>query len=432
MSGQIVVRQRRTETQGQTLQGTLFEHIDAATGRRHNVNMVSLYDLAPKYVFDSPESKANGQSAHGLEPKDAAVQDDRLPMIHRQFSFADQIYHLTVVPARIQRRVKGKDGRFVRDADGTHVVEEIDAYPGEREQIIEDVIRKLASDPSRLSVDNGEAILRFSLYEVWQELRSVRHTLSIPEIKEALMVMRRCTIQIERRGRRKVMMDSGIFAGLGLRQRPSEVDDADDASILDDESGDAETFVQFNMMLREAIRRVDWHSISYEALMKIRNPFSRWLFKRIAETLRQDPSQSVVHITARDIIRDSGMSEWSRFRDMRLRIHDVVKALADVQIGALDRIEIEEIKEGRKYVDVEYTLSPSQSFLDQIRRAVAERVVNERELSLVVNNEDLDEAGRPKRFVPVTPETASQSRRRRRAALPSAGDGQMPLLDVVK
>jgi hypothetical protein len=280
-------------------------------------------------------------------------------------------------------------------------------------------------------VDNGEAVLRFSLYEVCQELRAVRHTLSIPEIKEALIIMRRCTVQIERRGRRKVMMDSGIFAGLGLRQRQNDLDDVDDASILDDDSNDAETFVQFNMMLREAIRRVDWHAISYDALMKIRDPFSRWLFKRIAETLRQDPSQSVVHITARDIIRDSGMSEWSRFRDMRLRINDIVKALADSQIGALDRLEIEEIKEGRKYVDVEYALYPSSQFLEQIRRAALERAVNERELTLVVNNEDLDETGRPKRFVPVTAEVAKQSRRRRQAALPSGGK-QVPLLDVIQ
>ncbi|MCM8735343.1 hypothetical protein M5E06_14325 [Azospirillum sp. A1-3] len=50
----------------------------------------------------------------------------------REFVFNDKIHSLTILPARIERRVKN---------GGNDVIAEIDAFPGE--QVVQKVIRRL-------------------------------------------------------------------------------------------------------------------------------------------------------------------------------------------------------------------------------------------------------------------------------------------------
>lgn len=324
----------------------------------------------------------------------------------REFVFNDKSYSLKILPARIERRVK--DG-------STEVVEEIDMFPGEKEQVVEEVIRRLAAEKARLSTgDKDSIVFKFTLYEVMQELRRVKHTLSLPELKEALLVLRRSTIVIAEKGGKNALLDSSVFPQLWMRNQDVN------AGGSPDENGraDVETAVQFNWMVENTIRSVEQQRISYEWLMRIANPFSRWLFKRVAFTLlqRHHQDRSSIEITAREIMRDSGMTEWARWSNMLRWISDIVDVLK--KVGALAEVEREVIKVGKRHDDIIFRLRPSDLFLHQIAEAHRVSAWNRREIARAADAEQA-----PGSFVRVEARDLADTRRRRKAELVSISEG---------
>lgn len=138
----------RMAASGEIAQLNLWE-----VSSRVRSNMVALYDLAPRFSF--------GKSGDGKNRKD---------ILERDFSFGGAGYRITLKPTRM----KENDGR------------QVDKLLAEREQIVEEVIRRLACSRGRLSlyetvVARGRAGSRnqfnvrfaFSLHEVRQELSRV-------------------------------------------------------------------------------------------------------------------------------------------------------------------------------------------------------------------------------------------------------------------
>jgi hypothetical protein len=214
---------------------------------------------------------------------------------------------------------------------------EVDRYLGEREQIVEEVIRRLASNPNRLTiVGDNKVRFPFTLNEVRSELKRVKHTYSLNEIREAITPLNELRIRIEETDSRKSpLLSAAAFPVMGMRKKGDD--------------GDRETFVEFNPLVADAIRTLAFRQITYEILMEIRDPVARWLLKRLH--LEISESGDAVHsMTATDIRRDSGMSEWKTTRNLLRRVSQAVHLL--VQKNILDRVEIEEQKNGQRKEDI--------------------------------------------------------------------------------
>ncbi|HEY0835931.1 MAG TPA: plasmid replication protein [Azospirillum sp.] len=383
------------------LQFAFFE-IDEPDDAKRTTHFVGLYDVAPKWVFfasDVARSNGRKRAANAAEVTEPEPGKSRfLRQVKREFVFNDKTYSLKILPARIERRIK--DG-------ANEIIEEVDAYPGEKEQVVEEVIRRLAAEKARLSSGEKDSIVfKFTLYEVMQELKRVKHTLSLPELKEALLVLRRATIVIAEKGGKNALLDSSAFPQLWMRNQDIN------AGGSPDENGrtDVETAVQFNWMVENTIRRVEQQRISYEWLMRIENPFSRWLFKRVAFTLLQSQDRSCIEITAKEIMRDSGMTEWARWSNMLRWISDIVEVLK--KVGALAEVEREVIKVGKRYDDIIFRLRPSDLFLHQIAESNRVSEWSRHEMARVTGRPEL-----PNTFVRVDARELAEARRRRRTAL---------------
>src|SRR5689334_24191724 len=84
--------------------------------------------------------------------------------------------------------------------DGRDFIE-VFRYPSEREQLVEQVIRRLAMERSRLALvgdGHDRVLLQFSLHEVRRELRAVNHGLDGNEVREALTILARSRIIISK------------------------------------------------------------------------------------------------------------------------------------------------------------------------------------------------------------------------------------------
>lgn len=279
-------------------------------------NMVALYDIAPRFCFDTREGGENSRK-----------------LIEREFTFADKRYRITLKPTR------------VRTPDGAIV----DRYLGEREQIVEEVIRRVASKRSRLRLhDGGKVRFPFTISEIREELSRVRHSYSFGEIREAITLLNevRLVIQdLDAKG--SPVLSSAAFPVMALRRK----------------GDDLHSFVEFNPLVADAIRLLDFMQVDYDTLMELRDPVARWLLKRLHNEIAVS-RQCVQQMTATGIRRDSGMPEWKTTRNLLRRVSQSVEVLRD--LGVLDKVDVEEVMQGQRKVDIVFTVSASPDLMAKV------------------------------------------------------------------
>lgn len=299
--------------------------LDVAGGPKSN--MVLLYDLSPRFAFIP-------------DPSDAGKL-----ILERDFTFAGGRYRITSKPTRIKQ------------PDGT----ELYRYLGEREQIVEEVIRRLACNRNRLTLETsiiqGDAMAHekfsdcfaFSIYEVRKELERVKHGYSYQQVVEAIQVLNEVRITIhDLDAKGAPLLSASAFPVLGMR-RTGDVD--------------AEMFVEFNPLVAQAIRSLSFQQFDYETLMRLRNPTARWLYKRLHVSIAAT-RQNVQRLSANDIRRDSGMAEWKKTRGNYARIAEAMNSL--VKHGVLDGVKAVPVMQGRKKVDVTFTVCATPEFNAQV------------------------------------------------------------------
>ena len=107
---------------------------------------VELYDIVPKYYHGDIEKIRTEKGL--LEP------------ITREFEFRKQKMFINISPA------------FVFDKNNKSKA----FFPSQREEIVEDVLRKFATDPNRNEYLDDRLSVRFTLYDLWSELKKIKHS----------------------------------------------------------------------------------------------------------------------------------------------------------------------------------------------------------------------------------------------------------------
>ena len=394
------------------LQLVLFELED-----RSQSHLIALYDLAPRYVF---ASRDGGRSA-----ETAPAKGNFVASIKREFTYRGSTFNLTIQPARLTRVVNRDEGAAQADSP-TEI--EYEVFPAEREQVVEHVVRRLAMDRSRLSLggENRDKVqMRFTLYEIQRELRAVGHTLSIRDIRESLTILARSRIIIAKpgdgakKGRGANLLESTAFPVLAIRSRPD---------LVGDEGSDEETHLQFNPLVSSAIRNLEFKPVSYQWLMRLKSPVSRWLYNRLSAEYDYsgadapgDLGVKAMTLSADEIIKNSGMNVWSRRRDTLRAVTSAVDAL--VEEGILTSVEKLYDKIGARIEGITYVMLPSAKFLAQVRKAQAVESANAAAMRAITGDDR-----RPTDFVPVTPATTVETRVRRAKRLTETAEPALPLV----
>lgn len=343
------------------LQLSLFQNSDP----RHN-NYTALYDLAPRFI----------------QYVERTGDQRFLSKVTREFPFKDELYTVTVYPARIS----GPNG------------EDFEKLPGEREAIVEDVLRRFAAEKLRMNA-NEEVTLEFTIYAISQELKKHKHTLSHAEIKEALHILNGSKIEIAR----------VVRAG---EKKPRPVVNASALPVLaykDDNNPDAGSYVQFNPLLVQAIKNLEFDQVNYTWMMHIRGALPRWIFK--FASLAQSDSEvlsSTIELRAGELIRSYGLNR-SRQRDALADITNAIKRLKES--GVIADFESCAVKQGKVKQDIRFTVKFSEEFMDDRRRA--RQAAHHRE------NEAIRITGkaRPDQFHRITANQAAEIRMGQRESL---------------
>jgi Replication initiator protein A len=349
-----------------TVSGEALENQKTEIVEHQRSHYIEMYDLAPRFVLYTSDKTRTGT---------------HLDEIEREFRYRGQTYRLVLEPARINKKNRGSKERA-----------RTDLFPGEREQIVEEVVRRLAVAGGRLSLSPGNMVrVTVSLREIYKELERVGRLTSFEDIREAIDTLNKTHVTIQN-------LDDTREKPLQFHPFLEVAYNKPKGQGWDEQSG---TSIVLNSIVTAALRDLDFRQINYDYLMALRDPIARWVYKRISLIPQEQP---MVAMTASEIARDSGLAQWSRWRDSVRRITAAVNVLE--RPGILDRVQEHRETEGSKLVDMTYMMHLSPSFVSEIRRSRKAMEANKRRL----DREFEESSDAAHRFIMKSPAQTEQLR----------------------
>jgi hypothetical protein len=296
-------------------------------------NTLSFWDTLPKYgvALNQQESMRNERGD--------------LPDYERAFQYGGRDYTLIVSAARL----KGPDGLGY------------DVYPSEREQLVEAALRYLACQQARgfytahTNAPAPRAGVVFTIYQLRQLLAQRGRYYKDREIRDALRVMRNCSIRV-RTARKRIAAEDEMSI-LDSCRRLSK-----DGDI---ESNDTRWRAVFNERVSAAIAHCDYRQFDYDQMVRCKSALARWLYLALSHRWRNASPANPMRLTLREVQRDSG---FLRFSALGKSAGGLDKALAElVRVGVLGSYDRDEERGPRKVLcDITYTLHATRGFAQQV------------------------------------------------------------------
>lgn len=324
--------QKRFEEHKQSLpaQLTLFqflEETDALTQPRRDKDKaqfsqsVELYDFIPKYVWGKIRREDNGM----------------LKILIREFECRDVKRKVHIHPAGI--------------VDENGVARYF--YPGAREEIVEEVLRKLTVERGGVFLDDQSG-LAFSIYQIRKELEEHNHRMSYDQVLESLKILALTRLEVINVNDKKDTIIFSPIENLGLSGR----------------DGETQTFVVFSPLVTESIKKLNFRLYNYKQVMSYKSAIARQLHKRMAHHFKQASITQQYKIYLSTIIRDFGLTQQS---SMRTNLIDVDRALKEMRtakvILAYKCDKVLDPKRRNKIVDVMISIQPSPEFSAEVMKA---------------------------------------------------------------
>lgn len=297
-------------------------------------NAVDLWDQIPRYSVSRLRTNALRTSEGFLDAIDLSFQYRGRTLIAR------------IHPAR------------VFEADGKRM----SYYPGNREEIIEHALRRLAAEQHTgfFDAQARRSGARFSLYQLRKELERQGHSLRYDELKQGLDILSMSTIEIiatNESGDEAFARSTYLVSLTGVTRRDYDSDRT------------ARWTVQFHPLVTHAIDQVTYRQFNYSRLTKCSTQLARWLLTQLVLKYTQAAISNTFDMRFSTIRRDSAMLDgYSRMRDA-IKLLD--EALAELKgLGALLGVKKTELRGPRnKIEDVVYTLSPTPEFVREQKAA---------------------------------------------------------------
>lgn len=340
--------EKKLEQMKQTkpVQMHFFELLDP--DEKNYSNTIELYDAIPKYIWSVGRKKSE------------IIRSSK--RIKRNFVYKNQEYQVIITPA------------IIEDKNGQDKV----VFPSQREEIVEDALRKLASDGKGVFLDDQAGVF-FSLYELQQELQRMGHGYKITDIKEAILVCGKSNIEVNSPDGNSILL-SNIFTTVGLQTKED----------WKSHGRKSKAFIHFNPLVTKSIKEKSFRLINYDKSMRYKQSLARWMHKRMSHNFTQASYTETYHLLLSTIIRDSGINQYPKLKD---NIYQVQKALDEMkEHEALGEYSVETVKDGRRIIDAKFVLRPHSSFIKDAKFA------NKRSKDIKQEDEHKEHLERLKKF----------------------------------
>jgi hypothetical protein len=311
----------RQEKPGQL---TFFEYL-LPEDRRYS-NTIEFYDFIPKYSWG----------------KSQRVDGPYLKTLKREFECRGIRCKVEIDPARIKDR-NGQEKEY---------------YPGLREELVEDALRKFASEGQGLFLDAAAGVT-FTLHQLQQELKSKGHSYSKDQIKDALLICAKAKMTINSEDG-SVSIVSSLFETIGLNSRDDWQNDG----------RNTKAFVRFHPLVTRGIKTGGFRQLNYEKAMTYRSVIARQLHKRMSHHYTQASITNTYHLMLSTMIRDFGLTAYAQLRD---NLRDVLAAIEELkEKEVLLDYKVEKVfdpKRRNKLIDAKLDMIPHPRFISEAVQA---------------------------------------------------------------
>lgn len=284
-------------------------------------NTVELYDAIPKYIV--------GKNRFG----------ERLYPIERTFKHKESVYKVVIKPA------------MIKNAAGEY----IDALPGQREEFVEDALRKIATEGSAVAVGAQVGVL-FTLYQLQKELKRTGHSYSYAQIRDALEVLVSCNMRLTmilENNKKEELFSESLFGRIAGKT---------EEGWIEGEGKKTSFVIFFNSLVKKSIFELTFRRYNYEICMKYSNFIARYLHKKMSHNYLQASMMNPYQIKLSTIIEGSGMKPYSKNSENNKYISKALEEMKQKNV-------LIDWKSARIINDYKYSLIPSQSFVAEIKRS---------------------------------------------------------------
>lgn len=291
---------------------------------------IELYDAMPKSFPSNKEMEAlrRKNGGHYLET------------LSRRFMHRGEDYQITIRPARIQ------------DA-GT----EREYYPTQREDLIEQALRKLATNPKNGIYLSGNLAVQFSLSELSRELERTGHGMSYRSLKQGLEINNATHISLTGTAGKPVV-NSAIFPVFIHANRTQ----------WENDPSTAKCYIKFHPLVTLSVEELSHRQLDYETMMQFRYALSYWLFKRMSHLYIFADFIKPYGIALTTIVRDSDMVPSLNPSDNLKRVRRTLDEFVERRVLMCYD---EKVTRGphNRIVDVTFMLVPTPEFKDHAIKA---------------------------------------------------------------
>lgn len=304
-------------------------------------NAIPVWDCLPRYSM-SRKYAAKLQN-QGIFPQ----------LLNINFRYFKQDISIEIQPARI------------RDKSGNIV----EYYPGGPEEVLEEVLRKIASIQNQgffeSTKDGCRSGVSFTIYQLRNELKNIGHSRSHSEIVLSLKILSRSLIEIKTNDKKNhAYHASPYFRSLSCVSK-SDIE----------EDPKAQWHIEFHHLITKAIDTVEYRQFNFELMMSHSTQLARWIYKYLIIKYTFAHITDTFEIRYSTIKRDSALLEsYSR---VRKSVEAVKNALTElVNRGVLTKFtELKVTDSNRNIANVSYTLFPTIGFVTDIKAASKQKNV---------------------------------------------------------
>lgn len=305
-----------------SLQYDLFSEL-LSNNKNDVSNMVEVWESIPKYFF-TPKQITQLRKDGGLaEP------------YKWNFLFKDSPCTVKIQPALIE--IGGKYKAF---------------FPGVTEELIEESLKKIFTDQTFGIHDpkKTESWVRFTLGMIQKELKNRGRSRDKKQIRHAIEVMSSCVITLYKE--EKEIWKGSILQDLVSVDRHDYLSDTGSQHIA-----------RLPLFISHSINKLEYRQFNYERLMSCNEQLTRWIYKQLISRFKQANLMNTYHFMYSTIYRNSGLLQQKTEDKNRQKVRSSLTELIDR--GVISSFSENIRKEGRKIVDVKYTISPTKGFVTE-------------------------------------------------------------------
>ena len=291
-------------------------------------NAIELWDGIPKYFLTAKQQEKLRTDKGHADP------------YQWKYSYQGKPCMVKIQPALIEQ----KDGGYKA------------FFPSVTEELVEEALKKIFTDQQYGHHDpvRAESWVRFTLGMIYRELKVRGRTRDRNEIKHAIEVLNRCILMLYQDG--KEVYSGAILADLMTVNRDEYLANTDSLHAA-----------RLPVFLSHGINVLQYRQFNYARMMGCNNQLTRWLYKRLVHRYRHASLIDTYHFLYSDMKQGSGLLQQGRDIDNRKK---VVRSLKELQQkGVLLTYTAEDIKDGRKIVDVKYTTTAAPDFIKEQKAA---------------------------------------------------------------